>query len=103
MPKSICKFDFSDVDKSLRKFDRDVHSAVAKVGQEAVDYAVEHGNYQDRTGNLRRSNTFEVDGNKNLEIRNEAEYASYVESKGFEVVSGAALYAESRLKEIFGK
>lgn len=103
MPKSICSFDFRDIAESLRKFDRDVHNAVAKVGQEAVDYAVEHGDYQDRTGNLRRSNVFEVDGNNNLELRNEADYATYVESKGYDVIGGAALYAESRLKEIFGK
>ena len=34
-----------------------------------------------------------------LELRNEAEYASFVESKGYEVLTGAALYAEKRLKE----
>ena len=34
-----------------------------------------------------------------LELRNEAEYASFVESKGYEVLTGAALFAEKRLKE----
>lgn len=34
-----------------------------------------------------------------LVIRNDAEYASHVESKGYEVSTGAALYAEKRLKE----
>ena len=32
-------------------------------------------------------------------IRNDAEYASYVESRGYEVSTGAALFAERRLKE----
>ena len=34
-------------------------------------------------------------------LKNEAEYASFVESKGFDVLSSAALYAEKRLKEEF--
>ena len=36
-----------------------------------------------------------------LTLKNETEYASYVEAKGFEVLSGAALEAEKRLKEKF--
>lgn len=32
---------------------------------------------------------------------NTADYASYVEAKGFDVLSGAALRAEKKLKEIF--
>ena len=36
-----------------------------------------------------------------MTLKNEAEYASFVESKGFDVLSSAALYAEKRLKEEF--
>ena len=38
-----------------------------------------------------------------LTLKNEAEYASFVESKGYDVLSGAALHAEKRLKEEFEK
>ena len=36
-----------------------------------------------------------------LTLENIADYASYVEAKGFDVLSGAALRAEKKLKEIF--
>lgn len=75
-----------------------VKAVEEKVGKEAVDYAVKNGSYQNRTGTLRKSNKYSVldDG---LELRNEVDYASFVESKGYEVLTGAALYAERRLKE----
>ena len=72
------------------------------VGDEAVKYAEEHGDYQDHTLTLRTSNDYDV--NKDgLTLKNEAEYASFVESKGYDVLSSAALYAEKRLKEEFEK
>lgn len=92
------KFDFSDVDSFFEKECEEVKAIEEKVGKEAVDYAVKNGSYQNQTGTLRKSNKYSVldDG---LELRNEAEYASFVESKGYEVLTGAALYAEKRLKE----
>lgn len=92
------KFDFSDVDSFLEQGYAEVKAVEEKVGKEAVNYAIEHGSYQNRTGTLRKSNKYavEVDG---LVIRNDAEYASFVESKGYEVLTGAALFAEKRLKE----
>jgi len=68
-----------------------------------VKYAEEHGDYQDHTLTLRTSNDYDVDKD-GLTLKNEAEYASFVESKGFDVfdvLSSAALYAEKRLKEEF--
>lgn len=56
--------------------------------------------YQDRTGTLRQSNEYEVD-ETGLTLKNETEYASYVEAKEFDVLSGAALEAERILKEKF--
>ena len=51
---------------------------------------------------LRTSNDYDV--NKDgLTLKNEAEYASFVESKGYDVLSSAALFAEKRLKEEFEK
>ena len=48
------------------------------------------------------SNDYDVDKD-GLTLKNEAEYASFVESKGYDVLSGAALHAEKRLKEEFEK
>ena len=88
------KFDFSDVDSFFDKGYAEVKSVEDKV----VDYAVKNGSYQNRTGTLRKSNKYSVQDD-GLELRNEAEYASFVESKGYEVLTGAALFAEKRLKE----
>nr|DAY23481.1 MAG TPA: hypothetical protein [Caudoviricetes sp.] len=69
------------------------------VGDAAVKDAEENGTYQDHTLNLRTSNEFDVD-EEGLTLQNTAEYASYVEAKGFEVLSGAALRAEKKLREM---
>lgn len=100
MPKSVCKINFSDVRPAISRFKRQVRKKMEEVGEEAVEYAVKNGNYQDRTGYLRSRNQAKAD-DKRLEVFNDAEYASYVEAKGYDVVGGAALYAEQRLKEIF--
>lgn len=92
------KFDFSDVDSFLGQGYAEVKAVEKKVGKEAVNYAIEHGSYQNRTGTLRKSNKYSVEDD-GLVIRNDAEYASYVESRGYEVSTGAALFAERRLKE----
>lgn len=95
---SNVKFDFSDVDSFLGQGYAEVKAVEEKVGKEAVNYAIEHGSYQNRTGTLRKSNKYSVEDD-GLVIRNDAEYASYVESRGYEVSTGAALFAERRLKE----
>ena len=92
------KFDLSDVDGFFRQGHSEVKAVEDKVGKEAVNYAIEHGSYQNRTGTLRKSNKYSVE-DEGLELKNEAEYASFVESKGYEVLTGAALFAERRLKE----
>lgn len=92
------KFDLSDVDGFFRQGHSEVKAVEDKVGKEAVDYAIEHGSYRNRTGTLRKSNKYSVEDD-GLVIKNVAEYASHVESKGYEVSTGAALYAEKRLKE----
>lgn len=91
-------FDFSDVDDAFNQFDQELKDTMTEVGEEAVQYAKDNGDYQDQTGTLRRSNEYEVD-ETGLTLKNEAEYASYVEAKGYEVLSGAALEAERLLKE----
>lgn len=85
------------MDKFFQDGEWEVEKKMIDVGDEAVKYAEEHGNYQDHTLTLRTSNDYDVD-KSGLTLKNEAEYASFVESK-FDVLSGAALYAEKRLKE----
>lgn len=93
-------FDFSDIKGFLSKEEWEVQKKMIDVGDEAVKNAEEIGNYQDHTLTLRTSNEFDVD-ETGLTLRNTAEYASFVESKGYEVLSGSALLAEKRLKEEF--
>lgn len=101
MRKSTCDFNFSDVDRFFRNADSQIRSRVEAVGREAVDYAVQNGTYRDVTGNLRASNHYEVDDDGNLRLYNSAPYASEVSARGHDVIEGAALFAEARLKEIF--
>ncbi len=89
--------DFSDVEAFFNEGYTELDSIIDSVGQEAVDYAKKNGSYQNRTGELRKSNVAKVD--KGLVLENSKEYASYVEAKGFDVLSGAILYAHKRLEE----
>lgn len=93
------EYDFSDI-PSLEESIWEVEKEMINIGEDAKNFAIEHGTYQNRTGNLRKSNDYDV-SEKGLEIKNDAEYASFVESKGFDVISGAALNAEKTLKEEF--
>lgn len=93
-------FDFSDVDQFFNDGVWEVEKAMIDVGNESVKDAEESGNYQDHTLTLRTSNGYDVD-KEGLTLENTADYASYVEAKGFEVLSGAALRAEKKLKEMF--
>lgn len=94
------EFDFSDVDAFFDEGMNEVKAGMVEAGEMAVEYAKEHGNYQDQTGTLRKSNEYEVD-ESGLTLKNETKYASFVEAKDFEVLSGAALEAERFLKEKF--
>ena len=92
--------DFSDVDKFFDDGEWEVEKAMIDVGDEAVKDAKANHTYKNRTGNLEASNDFDVDKD-GLTLENSAEYASYVEAKGFDVLSGSALRAEKKLKEMF--
>lgn len=101
-----CDFDFSDVEDFFDEGEWEVEKTMIDVGDEAVRYAEENGDYQDHTLTLRTSNKYDVDKD-GLTLSNDAtspnghQYASDVESKGYDVLSGAALHAEKRLKEEF--
>lgn len=92
------RFDFSDVDRFFQDGKDEVKAVEREEGENAVQHAIKSGNYQDRTGRLRKSNRSNVT-DEGVELINSAEYASFVESKGYEVLSGAALELEERLKE----
>lgn len=92
--------DFSDVDKFFEDGELDVESTMANVGEEAVEDAKANHTYKNRTENLESSNEYETDKD-GLTLSNTADYASCVEAKGFDVLSGPALRAEKKLKEIF--
>mgnify|MGYP000868532187 CR=1 FL=1 len=92
--------DFSDVDQFFDNLEWEVQKGMIDVGEAAVKDAEESGTYQDHTLTLRTSNAYDVD-NDGLTLENTAPYASYVEAKGFEVLSGSALRAEKKLKEMF--
>lgn len=100
-------FDFSDVDAFLEAGERETISTMRSVGQEAVNYAETNGDYENHTYRLRRSNKYKVD-KSGLTLYNDAtneqtgvQYAEIVEHKGYNVLSGAVLHAEKRLKEEF--
>lgn len=90
-----------DLDAFMQEVEQEIVAEFAAVGEEAVAYAKEHGSYHDVTGRLRRSNKYKA-SLEGLKIYNDAPYAQAVESKGYEVITGAALYAEKRLKEKIG-
>lgn len=92
--------DFSDVDKFFDDGKWEVEKAMIDVGDDAVKDAKANHTYKNRTGNLEASNDYDVDKD-GLTLTNSADYASYVEAKGFVVLSGFALRAEKKLKEIF--
>ena len=91
--------DFSDVDDFFDDGEWEVEKAMIDVGDDVKDAKANH-TYKNRTGNLEASNDFDVDKD-GLTLENTADYASYVEAKGFDVLSGPALRAEKKLKEIF--
>ena len=92
--------DFSDVDKFFDDGEWEVEKTMIDVGDDSVKDAKANHTYQNRTGNLEASNGYDVDKD-GMTLENTADYASYVEAKGFDVLSGPALRAEKKLKEIF--
>lgn len=92
------EFDLTDVDKFFEDEMWNIQKEMIDAGEKGVRYAEEHGDYEDHTLKLRTSNTYDVD-ESGVTLENTAEYAGYVESKGYDVLSGAALEVERILKE----
>ena len=88
----------SELDREIEKFfsdaRREVKEYLEDLGQRAEEANIREGDYQNRTGNLRRSNYHEADED-GLTLGNSADYASEVESKGYNVIdSGVKLIME---------
>ncbi len=88
----------SDLDREIEKFfadgRREVREYLDDLGQRAEDANVAEGDYKDHTYHLRRSNYHEATEDE-LILGNRAEYASEVESKGYNVIdSGVKLIME---------
>lgn len=88
----------SELDREIEKFFSDARREVKEylddLGQRAEEANIREGDYQNRTGNLRRSNYHEADED-GLTLGNSADYASEVESKGYNVIdSGVKLIME---------
>ena len=96
----VVESDFSDVDQFFNDGEWEVEKTMIDVGDDSVKDAIANHTYQNRTGNLEASNGYDVDKD-GLTLDNTADYASYVEAKGFDVLSGPALRAEKKLKDIF--
>lgn len=88
----------SELDREIEHFfteaKREVKEYLEDLGQRAEEANIREGDYQNRTGNLRRSNYHEADED-GLTLGNRADYASEVESKGYNVIdSGVKLIME---------
>lgn len=74
----------------------EVKARMRAAGEAAVAHNVERGNYRNRTGRLRASNYYRVEDD-GLVVGNSAEYAGFVEARGYMVCSEGALLAERLL------
>lgn len=92
--------DFSDVEQFFESGEAEILVGMKEEGEAFVEDAKATGSYTDRSGHLRKSNGYEVDKD-GLTLKNDAEYASFVESKDYEVAGSAALRTVERLKDRF--
>ena len=88
----------SELEREIEQFFADARKEVKDylddLGQRAVEANIQDGDYQNITGNLRRSNYYEADED-GLTLGNRADYASNVESRGYNVIdSGVRLIME---------
>ena len=88
----------SELSREIEKFfiegRKEVKEHFEKLGQEAVDANMSEGDYHDVTYNLRMSNYYEASEDE-LILGNSADYASEVESRGYNVIdSGTKLIME---------
>lgn len=117
-----------EIKEEIESEKRKIALRLSRIGEEYINEAKESGSYQDRTTNLRNSNSYrvyidgivahesvgrpetnamidkmKVDTGIQLVVGSGMEYASYVEGKGFNVVSSGFLLVENKIRELFNK
>lgn len=94
------RFDFHDISLELDAAPSRVAGVFDKMGQEAVGYAREHGDYQNHTFRLRNGTDYLSD-ERTLLVENDTPYASNVEHRGYDVLTGARYHIQNKygLKE----
>lgn len=96
----------SNVAKAFAQFRQEIEDEtqdiLTQLGQEAVQYAKENGQYHNVTGRLRASNKYEVKGTT-LRVYNDCPYCEEVEARGQDVITDAIIITEQKAKEIFNK
>lgn len=95
----VIDYDFSDVDAFFELGWKEVREEVESVAKEAIKYAVEKGEYKNWTYQLREGNEYHVGKYASLDLWNNMFYGPYVEAKGYDVLSGAVLFARSELQK----
>lgn len=84
----------NEIEAFFAKGREEVKAYFDDLGSRAEALNKEEGDYQNRTGNLRRSNYHTATADE-LVLGNSADYASEVESKGYNVIdSGVKLIME---------
>ena len=88
----------SELDREIERFfaqgRKEVKDYFESLGQRAEDANKRDGDYTDRTGNL-RSRNYHTATEEELILGNSADYASHVESRGYNVIdSGVKLIME---------
>ena len=91
------RMDISDILAEIGDAPKKVESIFETMGNDAVGYAREHGSYKDRTGDLRRNTHYQKDRN-HLRVENDMFYASFVEHRGYDVLTGAEDYVHEKYK-----
>lgn len=82
--------------KAIQQVREENDRELEELGYKAVSVAKATGDYEDHTGNLRRSNYFRVE-NGVLTVGNHAPYASFVEARGKVVLSGAEAFLRDQV------
>lgn len=95
-------YDFSDVDQFFEIGWKELREEVEQVAKEAIQYARDTQRFNNWTYNLRHGHEFHVTRYASLDLWNNMFYAPYVEAKGYDVLTGAALYARSELRKRIG-
>lgn len=89
-----------DIDAAMREafaeIREEMRQHLGSLGREAVAYAKENATFNDVTGSLRSSYSYDADGDT-LTVSNTADYASEVEARGKDVLSGTENYLRSKV------